>query len=771
LFLCSIDTLAIELEQILLMPKTISYQARNLRSFIFVLSLTVYSSSSIAGDYQCVRSEVSDRPKIGLVLGGGGARGYAHVGVLKKLEEMRIPYDYIAGTSMGSIVGGFLATGMESEELAQVVRDADWDDLFKDKTDRQDLPFRRKADDDLGLYGPKLGIGKDSSLLPQGMVAGQKIVFMFESVASQRVNTKDFDQLPIPYRAIATDIVTGNMVVIGKGEVSMAMRASMAVPGVFHPVRREDALLVDGGLVRNLPVDVARDMGADVVIAVDVGTKLAGRDEINSALAIVYQVSGLLTVSNTNTQIDSLDENDVLITPDIGDTITSADFGKLDEAIPLGYAATEAVQSQLEKYSLSESEYLTWRQQIDDCVDGPPQVHFVSLDNQSRFSDEVISELITIQPGGTLDLEELDHDLRQVYGLGFIRQARYSVVERDDLQGIEITVLPDDRGTHFIETGVDLSFTARGTAFNLRGGYLNTALDDRGSEFRAVVQIGESPGIFVDYFKPLDDGLKFSFEPNAYWFERPLYIYDSNGDALAEIELDEWGGSVAIGREFKRHAKFTLGYARYAGNLDITVGDPGIDAFSFNGGELFAELKYDRLDDRFLPSSGLYSTLKYTDSIKGLGADNSFDQIEFTMFNSKTFGFHNFILGGLYSTSLDDNVPIYGLYTGGGFFNMSGYEPNSLIGPHFGYVLAGYRYQVAKSGLLPGYLGMTVEYGNAAEDRSDIFSDGLLNGSAYFGYKTPLGPIYLGIGWSEDRSAIYFLRFGTLLGGRSLGRR
>ena len=764
---------AIPLEQIRLMSKIVSCQIRYLLSFVFVMSFTIYSAPSGAGGFQCVRNEVLDRPKIGLVLGGGGARGYAHVGVLKKLEEMRIPYDYITGTSMGSIVGGFLATGMESEELAQVVRDADWDDLFKDKTDRQDLPFRRKADDDLGLYGPKLGIGKDSSLLPKGMVSGQKIVFMFESVASQRVNTTDFDQLPIPYRAIATDIVTGDMVVIGNGEVSMAMRASMAVPGVFDPVHREDALLVDGGLVRNLPVDVARDMGADVIIAVDVGTKLAGRDEIKSALAIVYQMSGLLTVSNTNIQIKALGENDVLISPDIGDKITSADFGKLDEAIPLGYAATEAVQNQLEKYSLSESEYLAWRQQIDNCVDGPPQVHFVSLDNQSRFSDEVISKLITIEPGETLDLEELDRDLRQIYALGFIRQARYSVIEQDNLQGIEITVLPDDRGKHFIETGVDLSFTARGTAFNLRGGYLNTALDDRGSEFRAVVQIGESPGVFVDYFKPLDDGLKYSFEPSAYWFNRPLYIYDSNGDARAEIELDEWGGSLALGREFERHAKFTLGYARYAGNIDITVGDPDlpIDTSSFNGGELFAELKYDRLDDRFLPTSGVYSKLKYTDSIKDLGADNSFDQIEFVIYSSHTFGFHNFMWGGQYNTSLDDNVPLYALYAGGGFFNMSGYEPNSLIGPHFGSVLLGYRYQVAKSGLLPGYVGMTVEYGNATEDRSDIFSDGLLNGSAYFGYNTPLGPIYVGIGWSEDRSAIGFLRFGTLLGGRSLGRR
>ncbi len=740
-------------------------------SIMFAFPLAISTNPTQAGSYQCANNANTDRPRIGLVLGGGGARGYAHVGVLKKLEEMRIPYDYIAGTSMGSIVGGFLATGMQSEELAQVVRSADWDDLFKDKTQRQDLPFRRKADDFLGLYGPKLGIGKDSTLLPKGVVSGQKIIFMFESVVSQRVNTDNFDHLPIPYRAIATDIVTGEMVVIDSGELSMAMRASMAVPAIFDPVRRGDKLLVDGGLVRNLPVDVARKMGADVIIAVDVGTKLAGKDEINNVLAIVSQMSGLLTVGNTNKQIETLGDDDVLIAPDLGDTITSSDFNKLDEAIPLGYAATEAVQDQLQKFSVSASEYRAWRQQIENCVSGPPEVHFVSLDNQSRFSDKVILELITVQPGQTLDLDQLDKDLRQIYSLGFIRQARYSIVEQNGLQGIEISVLEDERGHHLVETGLDLSFGARGTSFNIRGGYLNTALDDRGSEFRAVLQIGESPGIFVDYFKPLDDGLRYSFEPSAYLGQRPLYVYDGAGDALAELELTEWGGTIAVGREFDRHAKFTAGLNRYTGDLAITVGNPAIDPFDFNGAELFAELNYDRLDSRYLPASGMYSVLRYSNSVESLGADSSFDQAEFSIFSSHTFGMHNFMWGARYNTSLDKDVPIYGLYAGGGFLNMSGYEPNSLIGTHYGYLMTGYRYQVTQSGILPGYVGMSLEYGNAADERKAIFSEGLFNGSVYFGYKTPLGPIYLGIGWSEDRSALYFLRFGTLVGSGNLGRR
>ena len=256
------------------MRKTVRFDLIKAASIMLFVTSILAVPPLLAATGQCVKPPVNDRPRIGLVLGGGGARGYAHIGVIKKLEELRVPYDYIAGTSMGSIVGGFLSTGMQSDELDKVVRDADWDDLFKDSTEREDLPYRRKADDALGLFGPKLGIGKDSSLLPRGVVSGQKVIFMFESVASQRVNTSNFDQLPIPFRAIATDIVSGEMVVIADGELSMAMRASMAVPAVFDPVRRGDHLLVDGGLVRNLPVDVAREMGADVIIAVDVGTKV-----------------------------------------------------------------------------------------------------------------------------------------------------------------------------------------------------------------------------------------------------------------------------------------------------------------------------------------------------------------------------------------------------------------------------------------------------------------------------------------------------------------
>ncbi len=754
------------------MPKPTMLARLGSTSAIFSLFMTLCSvSAPLQAFDQCQRPAVNNRLAIGLALGGGGARGYAHLGVIKKLEELRIPYDYIAGTSMGSIVGGFLATGMSSDELTEVVRQANWEDLFEDKTAREDLPFRRKTDDQLGLFGPKLGIGKGNSLLPKGVRSGQKITFMFESVSSRRVTTSDFDLLPIPFRSIATDIVTGDMVVLGSGELSIAMRASMSVPGVFDPVERNGALLVDGGLVRNLPVDVARDMGAEVVIAVDVGTKLAGKDEMTSAIAIIYQMSGLLTVSNTDVQIKSLEKDDVLISPQIGELVSSADFGKLDEAIPLGYAAAEAVEDQLKRYSLSESEYRSWRQAVESCVQGPPAVHFVRLNNQSRFSDEVLRELITIKPGESLNLEQLDFDLRQIYGLGFIRQARYSVVEQDGQQGIEITIEEDERGPAYLETGLDLNFGDQGTDLNIRAAYLKTDLDKRGAEFRGMLQIGESPGLFLEYFKPLDDRLIYSFRPSASFFRRPLYIYDEPGDAVAELRVQEAGFGIALTREFSRYARATVGYTRYTGDLDIVVGNPVVKPFPFDGGEAFVELALDRLDDRYLPMRGGYSSLKYTVSAEELGADLDFEQLQFSVFGSRTFGRHNILLGGTFNTSLDDNIPIYAYFTGGGFMNMSGYEPNSLVGSHFGMIAAGYRYQVVQNGLMPGFVGATLEYGNAAENRKDIFADGRLNGSVYFAYRSPLGPIYLGLGWSEERAALIFLRLGAVFGSQSIGRR
>jgi outer membrane translocation and assembly module TamA len=253
---------------------------------------------------------------------------------------------------------------------------------------------------------------------------------------------------------------------------------------------------------------------------------------------------------------------------------------------------------------------------------------------------------------------------------------------------------------------------------------------------------------------------------------------DDQGNALAQIDVDEAGGAITFGREFKRHLAIYGGYSRYFGSLGVAVGPPSLRSDHFNGAEMFTSIVYDRLDDRYLPSKGSYVQIQYAVSDEALGADSNFSQFELDYFATKTFGLHNLLWGAQYNASYADDIetndnaiPDYAWYTGGGFLNNSGFDPNSLIGPQYFHLMLGYRYQIGKSGFLPGYVGTTLEYGNAARVTDELFEDGYINGSVYMAYGSPLGPIYLGIGWSDDRSPVYFLRLGSVFGPRTVGSR
>ena len=403
-----------------------------------LLALALSLLSTPAQATHCVASHATDRPHIGLALGGGGARGYAHVGVLKFLEERRIPVDYVAGTSMGSIVGGFLASGMRADEIRDLIEVTDWNERFTGEPPRQLEPIRRKGDDELGLFGPVFGVGRESSFLPGGVVAGQNILLLFEQAIGQRVQVNDFNRLPIPFRAVATDIVTGQVVILAQGSVSAAMRASMAVPGAFDPVRRDGKVLVDGGLVRNLPVDVVREMGAEIVIAVDVGTRLMPAERIGDVLSVVEQMTSLMIIQNTERQIESLHSGDILIRPELGFEVLSSDFDRFDEVMPLGYDAAVVAGERLQSLALSEADYAAWRRGIQACEGGLPEIQFVRLDNRSRFSDAVLRDMIHVREGQPLDTRQLEADLQRIHALGFIRLATYEVVEEDGKSGVQI---------------------------------------------------------------------------------------------------------------------------------------------------------------------------------------------------------------------------------------------------------------------------------------------------------------------------------------------
>lgn len=715
------------------------------------------------------RAGAGDRPTIGLVLGGGGARGSAHIGVIRKLEELRIPVDYVAGTSIGSLVGAMLATGMTADELDAMMLGLDWEDLFTDDTARADQPFRRKRDDNLALFGPKVGVGKDASLLPAGAIAGQKISFLFEKMVRERTQTTDFDDLPIPYRAVAADIATGAQVVMAQGDLAVAMRASMSVPGVFDPVVYGEHLLVDGGIVNNLPVDVVRGMGADVIIAVDVGSGLTARNDLNSAIAVVLQMTNLMIQNNADEQIASLTPRDVLITPPLGTEVSSTGFDKAAAGIAIGYGAADAAHAQLAALSLDEADYAAYRAALAACVTPMPPLDFVRIENTSRFDDSVIRERLTIREGEALDADELDENLRQIYALGFIELARYEVVEDADQVGIVVHVDQDSRGTQFLEWGLDYTGDGDDSALNVRVAYLNSAVDRFGSEFRALSILGEDPTLLLDLYKYVRPRLKLFLNPQLYAERREVPVYDGR-DKIFTTEVTQYGGGLSAGREFGRHASLELGARLFSGSVDTEVGTNPIGDFDYDGGEYFLRAVYDRLDDRYFPGSGSLIDARLLTSDDGLGADAEYEQLVVDALIARSLGRHTFMGGARYYETLDEQAPVYARFRAGGFARLSGFNDQELTGQNFAMGLAGYRYHVAGSGLLPASLGMTVEYGQVAENADDLFDDALLNGSLYFGYRSPIGPLYLGVGLAEGGRQRLFLRVGNVFGRSTIGR-
>jgi len=714
--------------------------------------------------------EIEARPKIALVLGGGGARGAAHIGVIRALEELRVPVDFIAGTSMGALVGGLHATGMSADDLTEVMNNVDWDEMFTDKVNRLDRPFRRKRDDDLGLYAAKIGLSEGSSRLPRGAVAGQKIEFLLETLVGSREREGDFDDLPIPFRAVAADILTAEVVVMDSGSLAVAMRSSMALPAVFDPVEYDDRLLVDGGVLMNVPVSVGKDSGADVIIAVDVGSPLAPKEDVQNILQILYQLTGVVTVVNSRQQVALLGDDDFLFFPPIDDKITTASFARAAGAIPAGYSEAMKHRSGLSRLTISEDAWQQRQAAIKLCVDGPPIIDFVRVNNQSRFSDEAIDRRLTIATGQELDLESLQQQLQNVYSLGFLQSVTYKIVEEGELTGVQIDVLPDSRGTAFFEYGLGISSSNYSSNFNIRLGYLKTDVGRNGGEFRGLAQIGQDLGGMMELYMPLSSSLKYVFVPRIAAERTDVNVFDDNGNRLAQMDIKEFVAQLGIGREFGNNALIMTGIRSGSGNVDIGIGDPGFPAFDFERGEYFVRAQYDSQDHRYFPGLGSLAKVEFRWSTPSLGADQEFEQISTVYLHAWTAGRHSFMAGTEIDVSSDDAIPVQSLYRAGGFPRMSGFEYNELLGENFGMLITGYRYKMLEGSFFPGYLGGTIEYGNVHADSADLFSDPILNGSIYLGIDSLLGPLYLGVGFGEGGRRVPFLSIGSIFARDSLVR-
>jgi len=707
--------------------------------------------------------ETPQRPRVGLVLAGGGAKGIAHIGVIKVLEEMRIPIDFVAGTSMGALVGGLYASGMPSDQLEELILGLKWDDLFHDNPERRDLSFRRKKDDSEYLVKIPVGFRDGKFTHPRGLIEGQKIELLIKSLVLPARQIQDFDELPIPFRAVAADIENGEAVVLGSGDLDMALRASMSIPGAFSPVQIDGRLLVDGGIALNLPMDVAREMGADVLIVVDLTIPLKKKEDLNSSLAILGQSSDFLTRRNVQRQLATLTDSDVRIHPVMGD-ITTMDFKRGDEAIPIGEKAAREAAGELEKYSMSEEEYGEHLSEKRVLPTEAPVIDFIRVTTDSKISPEVVESKLRIPVGEPLDVRELYDNLNIIFGLGYYDMVTYDLVTEDGRTGLVIDARSRSWGPGYFKFGLNLESNLKGSNnYNLGFRYTRTELNSMAGEWQTDLEVGERVRLFTGLHLPLERSLKLFIAPSLQINKYNIDLFDADGERIAEHRVTDSYVALAAGSEIGNWGEFRLGVRRGEGDVDLLVGTVPLVVDDFERGDAFLKLSLDTLDNIHFPHHGSLGTANVVLSREGLGADDSYERFSIDWFGAHTWRRGTVVTGLEFGVTRDEDAPLYDQFTLGGFLNLSGYGRDELRGQNYGLMKLAYYYRVSGSltSILEGvpvYTGISLETGNVWDDLDNADIESLLfAGSVFLGADTPVGPLYLGVGHGEGgRTSLYF---------------
>jgi len=705
------------------------------------------------------RAEGDTRPRIGLALGGGGARGVAHVAILREIERSGLRVDCIAGTSMGSLVGALYSSGMTVDEIEKLVTALDWKRLFNDKLERQESSVRRKTDDRLTLTRVGVGVGRDKLRVATGVLAGQRIQLLFEKLTLPVSTIDDFDELPIPFRAIATDLNTSEAVVLDHGNLALAMRASMSLPGIFTPIEIDGHVLLDGGLSDQLPIDVVRDMGADVVIAVDVGTPLAELKGDASLLAVLDQLSTFMTSGNTRAQIATLTPRDILIVPDLGRRVSTSDFSKGELALEIGTAAAIAARPRLEELAAHGGEILAAREPPPPRP--TPIVEFVRIDNTTFYDNEFLLAHLDIEVGKPIEPDQISEQVQSIYGTETFGQVSYEVVHEDGRTGVVVHARPTTYGPNFLQAGLLLGSDFEGAfSADLRVGLLFAPISSYGAEARVLLQIGSEPGLGAEIYWPFDPRSENVFFSNVAYRNPDILVYDDEGNNTATYDVRILSTKVAYVRELGNYGAIYAGFERGIGDSNVQTGDPSLDEFDFDIGEFEASIFVDRLDNLYFPRDGYYASLAYTMSRESLGADDSFDQLDFDTVGAWRFGRHSIQSGLRFHETIDGTAPIQSLYRLGGRTKLVGFRRNELTGQNYGVLFGGYLYELADVLGRGAFAGGTLEYGNAWQSRDAIGDDMILNGSVYLGFDSWIGPMLFGYGLREGGNGVLFLEIG-----------
>lgn len=735
-------------------------------------------------------SQPESREKVAVVLAGGGAKGAAHIGVLKALEELRVPVDVITGTSMGSYVGGLYATGMSADEIESFIETVDWNSGYRDRVDRSQRKVQDKEYEDRYQLTTDLGLRWGEVRASRGIVQGQGMLKLLRETTGNLPPFASFDDLAIPYRSVATDIIELKPVVIGEGYLVDAMMASMSVPGALPPYQLNGKMLVDGGVTNNMPVDVAHDLGADVVIAVDIGTEYKDEEDFTTFLTVADQLSNYLVRSTTARQAELLTDKDFFLRPDVGDMETT-EFDRMPEAFEKGYQAVMARKEQLQQLSLSSADYqhyIEHKQNVrrDLRYGDEITVEKVVINNHTHYSDTLLENRLDLEEGQRYTLKQVEQSVQDLYALDRFELVTYRYDEIDGQDALIVDVNEKSWGPNYLNFRFFLEDDfSTDSQYSIGMSTNFTNLNSHGAELRTNFEIGTDKLIEAELYSPFFSSQKtFTTLALTYSNEKrnaPLSGFDDTTleatKNYAPISYTEWVAQWALGYQDTLWRRFMAGVRYTDGKGELSsLPSFGDVAFERLGG--FANYRIDTLDNYSLPRSGFYLDLNYLVSHdKSVGdtifveeqrdEDTSYE-LGAKMIAAHTFSRHTLVanidLG--FVESKNSSVPIDPEEIGG-FLNLSGIPRNSLIGQNkvFGSLVYRYRWFDNDFGLFssPFYIGASLEYGGVWSDPDIKLPDAPLYtaGSVFAGVDSPIGPVMFAYGRTEHNYDSFYLIIGT----------
>lgn len=718
------------------------------------------NATSIAPD-----AAIKPRPKIALVLSGGGARGFAHIGVLRALQELRIPVDIVVGTSMGSVVGGAYAAGSSVDQLEQLVRRTDWNAVVADRPPRDELFYRRREEDLLLPSRIEFGAHLDGVSLPPAAAGNEALELALTRVLPPGARDKPSNLLQLPFRSVASDLVTGELVELTDTPLFLAMRASLAVPGVFAPVRVNQRLLVDGGLVRNLPVDVAREMGADVIIAVNVGTPLAQEKELVSAVSVAQQMLQILTEQNVQRSLKELRPKDVLLQPDLGG-IGFLDFGRHDRAMKEGEAAVRAMSAKLVALALPEAQYASYelnRSSAPVAIDQPVKLAKLEVAASGRVNPKELEAQTGLKLGQEVTSEQATQAGNQLFGRGDL--ARVETEVRDDESGRSVLIKPTeaDWAHSRLRVGLELnSDFSENSAFQFKAMHVLSSLNDWGAELRTIASVGTERVLGTQFWQPLGVGSQWYVAPALQYGSGAADVFNSSGFRQARYAYDFSAVAMSLGRQMGRWGDLRYTVARQVGNVHLSIPEDLTNQRTFQTVQALS-FNVDTLDTIAFPTRGTLFSLDWQRAVeksKTAGPVPTQQKLQgMEAFHTGRWAGHVYAEWARSQGGATDNNL-------GGFLRLSGTTPESVVGSRT--VLG--RVVMARSiGAMPAALGGDVRLGfsleaGAAYSPGDPLHWGKLKqaASGFIAVDTRFGPLYFGAGTTKGGNSSAYLFLGPI---------